>query len=218
MLTRILWSRVLKIFVPPSFVQREQSVDRNIFINIRQCLSRYSYGKRSFNLKFNLNFDLHSHRFPIASSIELRVSFIIVLLSRPAISIVFLISYHWILDPSRDLARKRKNTEEQKCDARDRPAVQDKVGGQRVNRMQRPVSIWCEWYPWEMVPRNRLHQSRLPLAIRTSTWVGRYVEVGRSNDRARETSAFSGNRNIRCIVECSSVVPHPVISHDTEAR
>lgn len=105
MLTRILWSRVLKIFVPPSFVQREQSVDRNIFINIRQCLSRYSYGKRSFNLKFNLNFDLHSHRFPIASSIELRVSFIIVLLSRPAISIVLLISYHWILDPSRDLAR-----------------------------------------------------------------------------------------------------------------
>lgn len=33
-------------------------------------------------------------------------------------------------------------------------SVQDKVAGQRVNRMQRPVSIWCEWYPWEVVTKQ----------------------------------------------------------------
>lgn len=75
--------------------------------------------------------------------------------------------------------------------------------------MQRPVSIWCEWYPWEAVTKQA-SSSRLPLAMQTSTRgsddASRSVVRG---DRARETRAFSGNRNIHSVGASSTVFRGP---------
>lgn len=44
--------------------------------------------------------------------------------------------------------------------------------------MQRPVSIWCEWYPWEVVTKQA-SSSRLPLA-NIDVWT---IRRGRSFER-----------------------------------
>lgn len=109
---------------------------------------------------------------------------------------------------------------------RERPSsVQDKVGGQRELigcKGQFQFGASGTLGKWS---RNRLH--RAAFLSQTST-CGRYVEVGRSSDEARETSTFSGNRNIRSAEGGASSNaaskaayfggPHPVISHDTETR